>query len=59
MFRLGQSFEVIIEEGGVITLPDEVLLHLGIPPGQETQLEAEFAPNGSLVVTRVSAHDRF
>jgi len=57
MLEPNRSFDVIIEEGGIITLPDEVLRLLGIPLGQETRLEAEFAPDGSLVVTRASKQD--
>jgi len=40
MLEPNRSFDVIIEESGIITLPDEVLRLLGIPLGQETRLEA-------------------
>ncbi len=57
-----QSFELLIEEGGVVTLPDELLRHLGVPPGQEAQIAAEFEPDGSLFLSLVpetgTAHDR-
>lgn len=42
---------VEIEDGGVVTLPDAALRHLGIEPGVESKVTAELE-NGNLVLRR-------
>lgn len=54
MTALPESYELLIEEGGIVTLPDAVIRHLGCEPGLEVQLDCDVRPDGSIVILPVA-----
>jgi bifunctional DNA-binding transcriptional regulator/antitoxin component of YhaV-PrlF toxin-antitoxin module len=54
MEDLPTSIELVVEEGGVVTLPDPVVRHLGLEPGMEAPLDAVIEADGRVILAAAS-----
>ena len=45
-----KRYDLLVEEGGLVTLPEAAIRHLGCEPGVEVQLKYAVFPDRSIVI---------